>query len=324
MQSKDLEVAAIFCSDLHLSLNPPIYRSKEPDWFAAMSRPLCELRRLQIKHHCPVICCGDVFDKWKAEPELINFAIAQLPKQFYTIAGQHDLPNHCVEDIHKSALSTLCLAGVACIFNTLNYYPFAPDFILKSAHYGQKLIEASNHKESPINIGVIHQYNWIPQHGHQKAKDKYKVTSRRKEFKKYDYVFCGDNHIPFYTPLKWKHHIRMFVNCGAMMIRKSDDKFTPTFWLLVSYNNKQGRTFRIVPYKINIKHDVYWNNPKVKEKEQEPSIDDLAKFRQELEKLGESGQDVVAGVKAYVAGLPNVSSRTVNFIEKVLYECQNQ
>ena len=129
--------------------------------------------------------------------------------------------------------------------------------------------------------------------------------------------------MPFRKPLKGKHD-GMFVNCGAMMIRKSDDVFRPKFWLLVRDHNNSHKSFRALPYKINIKHDVYWKDPKVKEKEQEPSIDDLATFKRELEKLGESGQDVVAGVNAYVASLPNVSSRTATLIARILYECQNQ
>lgn len=225
MQSKELEVAAIFCSDLHLSLHPPIYRSKEPDWLAAMSRPLRELRRLQDKHQCPVICCGDIFDKWKAEPELINFALKHLPKQFYTIAGQHDLPNHCVDEIHKSALSTLHIAGVVHIFNTERMSPFAPDFELQAAHYGEGLPKVSKHKQYPLRIGIIHQYNWIHRCKHPGAKEQYKITAHRKEFKKYDYVFCGDNHIPFNLRFRAKtKHDMVFVNCGAMMIRKSDRK----------------------------------------------------------------------------------------------------
>ena len=320
MQSKDLEVAAIFCSDLHLSLQPPIYRSKEPDWFEAMSRPLCELRQLQETHQCPVICCGDVFDKWKAEPELINFALVRLPERFHTIAGQHDLPNHSIDDIQKSALRTLHIANASQLFNTSHSSLFPPDFGLRSAHYGELLPKISN-KQYTINIGILHQYNWIPASKHLKAEKKSQITSRRKEFKSYDYIFCGDNHIPFCREFKWGS---TFVNCGAMMIRKSDDNFIPKFWLLVRSNIDQHRSFRIVPYKINTKHDVYWKDPKVKENEHEPSIDDLADFKHELEKLGESGQDVIAGVKAYISSLQNVSSKTTNFIEKILHECQNQ
>ena len=321
MQSETKEVVAIFCSDLHLSLHPPIYRSKEPDWLKAMARPLRELKQLQTKYECPVICCGDVFHTWKPEPELINFAITNLPERFHTIAGQHDLPNHCMADLHRSALFTLHLAGTARIFNSTHCNPFPPDFGLRAFHYGDSLSKTQDGKPFAINVAVLHQYNWMPSHKHQKAKEKCRITSHRKEFKPYEYVFCGDNHIPFFRGFKWGG---VFVNCGAMMIRKSDDNFIPKFWLLVRRKEKTTKLFHVIPYRISTEQDVYWNDAKVKEKEHEPSIDDLATFKQELEKLGESGQDVVAGINAYVAGLPNVSNRTVKFIEKILNDCQNR
>jgi hypothetical protein len=40
---------AIFCSDIHLSLMPPVYRMNEPDWVAAMQKPLDELNGLATK-----------------------------------------------------------------------------------------------------------------------------------------------------------------------------------------------------------------------------------------------------------------------------------
>ena len=40
MKKKSPQVLAILCSDLHLQMKPPVARSAEPDWFAAMRRPL--------------------------------------------------------------------------------------------------------------------------------------------------------------------------------------------------------------------------------------------------------------------------------------------
>ena len=77
--SKETRVIAILCADVHLSLNPPVWRSNEPDWFAAMKRPLDEIKELQKKNHdCPVFCAGDIFHKWDSPAELINWAIDNL------------------------------------------------------------------------------------------------------------------------------------------------------------------------------------------------------------------------------------------------------
>ena len=105
-------VVAIACADIHLQHTAPICRSGEPDWYAAMARPLEELRGLQENYDCPILCAGDVFNHWNnCPPELINWAIKHLPKM-YAIPGQHDLPQHRLDDVRKSAYWTMVEAGV--------------------------------------------------------------------------------------------------------------------------------------------------------------------------------------------------------------------
>lgn len=75
-----MKTIAILCSDLHFSSVPPVARSSEPSWFDAMKRQIDELKRVQEKHHCPIIVAGDVFDRWRETPELVNFLIDNLPQ----------------------------------------------------------------------------------------------------------------------------------------------------------------------------------------------------------------------------------------------------
>ena len=104
------EKIAILCSDLHLSHRPPLARAREPDWYEAMMHPLDELDDL-TGDNLPVICGGDVFDKWNSPPELINFALAELPGTMESVAGQHDLPHHSWPERRKSAYWTLVESG---------------------------------------------------------------------------------------------------------------------------------------------------------------------------------------------------------------------
>jgi len=57
---------------------------------------------LQEKYDCAVIHAGDLFHHWKPSPWLLSMAIQHLPKVFYTIYGQHDLPQHNTELMSKS------------------------------------------------------------------------------------------------------------------------------------------------------------------------------------------------------------------------------
>src|SRR3990172_3116798 len=105
--SQQAQPIAILTADWHLSHKPPIFRSTEPDWYAAMQRPLDEIISLSVIHHCPVLCAGDIFHKWNSPPELINFVMSQADCTKLTIAGQHDLPNHNFREIERSAYWTL-------------------------------------------------------------------------------------------------------------------------------------------------------------------------------------------------------------------------
>src|SRR5438034_54953 len=69
------DVVAIACSDIHLSLNPPLVRTSEPDWLAAQARQLEELASLSKIHSCPIIIAGDLFDKACPSVEFINWTI---------------------------------------------------------------------------------------------------------------------------------------------------------------------------------------------------------------------------------------------------------
>ena len=110
-------VIALLVGDIHLSAKAPLCRAKEPDWFEAMARPLMELVDLQKQIGKesdgipPILCAGDVFDRWNSPPELINFALEYLPPQMYSIPGQHDLPNHNYNEIDRSAYWTLVAAN---------------------------------------------------------------------------------------------------------------------------------------------------------------------------------------------------------------------
>jgi DNA repair exonuclease SbcCD nuclease subunit len=99
-----------FCSDLHLSHKPPVARAVEPDWYAAMRRPIADLAKRSRKDRAFVVCAGDIFHHWNEPVELVNWAARELP-DMYSIPGQHDLPYHRYEDIEKSSYFNLCIQG---------------------------------------------------------------------------------------------------------------------------------------------------------------------------------------------------------------------
>src|SRR5512133_3501699 len=100
---------AILCSDIHLRLDRPVCRTD--DYQAAEWKKLNFINDLVALYECPVLCAGDVFDYWKASPELLSHAMVNMPKMFHTVYGQHDLPQHNSELAYKSGLTTLNIAN---------------------------------------------------------------------------------------------------------------------------------------------------------------------------------------------------------------------
>lgn len=231
---------ALLCSDIHLSLKPPYARAKESDWFEAMARPLnvLTLRAQQLK--VPVICAGDIFDRWNSPAEVINFAIAHLPLGMICVPGQHDLPYHNYMAIEKSAYWTLAKAKAikhlghqdgmtievkgpsrAHVLNIFGFgwdeeiTPLPKDFIGKDE----------------INLAVVHKYIHDGKNKYEEAPDEVHVKEFTKQLRGYDAALFGDNH-KWFTTMAGQCEV---INTGTMMRRKTDEvDYEPVYGVLYS------------------------------------------------------------------------------------------
>jgi hypothetical protein len=248
-------VIAIACADIHLSLNPPAARAEEPNWFEAMARPLLELNVLAKKYDCPVLCAGDVFDRWNSPPELINFALQTLPDGMIVIPGQHDLPNHSMAEIERSAFWTLIKSGKIkitgsprqCFLNlpahrlrNVNCAPAVYGFGWGSPFEIPTII-------NKLNIALIHKYFWVPGAGYPNAPAEDRAHGNA--FRGYQCVITGDNHISFEDG--------NFFNCGSLMRLKSDQGNHKPSVVLIYESGVMNRHY------LDISKDVF--NPTVKD-----------------------------------------------------------
>jgi DNA repair exonuclease SbcCD nuclease subunit len=97
---------AILTADLHLSLRTPIARTD--DYPEAQKRKLQFIQELSYKNNfCPILCSGDIFDRWNSTAELCSWAFDNLPKNIIAIPGNHDLPLHSLDQYKKSSLYLL-------------------------------------------------------------------------------------------------------------------------------------------------------------------------------------------------------------------------
>lgn len=162
-----------------------------------MKRYLDQVRELACRTAAPVIYAGDIFDKWNSPPELINFALEQLPPG-YAIPGQHDLPCHAYEDVHKSAYYTLCHSG-----HLIDLKPNEPVEIVKNKvrlhgfPWGHTPYPCKNKKQDWIDVAVVHDYCWIKNKGYQGAPEDKAMSKHLVRLMGYDLAVFGDNHIQF-------------------------------------------------------------------------------------------------------------------------------
>ena len=205
------EATAILTSDWHLREDPPTCFTG--DWHQEQWKAVERVRELQAKHNCPVIHAGDLFHHWKPSPGLISQALYFLPKKFYTIYGQHDLPQHSWELRSKTGLHTLEVAGALTV--------------LKECHYGKMPVKGSLFfPGSEVTILVWHHLTYInpPFPG---AKEGMAEGLLRK-YPQFSLIVTGDNHQSFQTEYKDRH----LVNPGSLTRQKADQiDFEPKVYL---------------------------------------------------------------------------------------------
>jgi len=293
------KVIAILCADIHLSHKPPIWRSNEPDWYVAMSRPLYEIGELQEKYECPVLCAGDIFDKWNSPAELINWAMIHLPKEMYSIPGQHDLPEHDYKQLYRSAYMSLVRGR--CVRDMFELMcPPLRTFNMNAVPFGWKLKSVPKELKKikwVKNIAIVHDYVWY-------GKAKYPNAPKEKEIPKgikkpnkhmvngkyygYDVIVFGDNHKSFLT------HIgkTIIFNCGTLMRRKSDEvDYKPQVGLLYSDGS-------VKPHYLDISKDKHLTADEAKDAEALEEVD-MVMFAEELRKLGSSALDFSESMKQF-------------------------
>lgn len=219
------DIVAILSSDIHLSHYPPVSRSVEQNWYEAMLRQLVELESLSMKYDAPVIYGGDVFNSWDNPAELVNFAIAHLPKG-YAIPGQHDLKHHRIEDIKRTSFWTLVESGILTLLDASNPIEHGKGnkcIRLWGFPWNRKVVPLAHNNPLCLEIAVIHAYIWTQNTGYPGAPEKNRLKEWVKLLKGYDVALFGDNHTSLsYNTQRNKEDVVIF-NPGGFYRRRSDE-----------------------------------------------------------------------------------------------------
>jgi DNA repair exonuclease SbcCD nuclease subunit len=206
-------VSAILTSDWHLREDTPT--CFVGDFQAEQWKSVDFVYDLQKKYDCDVIHGGDLFDHWKPSPWLLSETIKHLPNKFYTILGQHDLPQHDLELVNKCGIQTLHLAQSLTILPSGHwgqqpegYLPWYHKKLLVW-HHLTYLSKPFPGAEGGMAEGVLRKYP-------------------------YDLIVTGDNHQSFTV----EYQGRILVNPGSLTRQKADQiDFKPKVYLWYALNN---------------------------------------------------------------------------------------
>lgn len=281
-----MSVVAILLSDIHLTLKKPRCRHQEVDWLEVQRRQLAEVRELAKVHDCPVLCGGDIFDRWNVPPELIGFALNELPDGMISVAGNHDLPYHSLEEMNRSAFGVLVTAGKIRLADPLGIMADS-SLRVHGFSWGQDISPLSRKEDDCAHVLLAHKYVCSDKTtGYVGVSDSEKYAQWKKLFATYDAVHLGDNHT------YWKRGTCF--NPGSFYRRTVDDK-APVVGLL----HKNGKRFRVDPSPLKTAElDVI--DYDVKEAVKFTPNEEVAEFIQSLRHSSESKLNYTTALKEFI------------------------
>ena len=236
----------IFCGDFHLRDIIPTCRTD--DFLPAQTKKLNFISELQLRYNCAVVHTGDLWDNWKPSPFMITYAIKYLPKNFWSILGNHDLPQHSLELIYKSGINTLAEAGWL------------------------KIIDGCHWQETPEHLSLIFNTKKILVWHIMTYKGKQPfpgctdpaATKLLRKYPQYDLIVTGHNHKSFVE----KYEGRLLVNPGSLTRQKADQiDHRPCVYLWYAETNT------VKPVYLPIEQDVITREHITRQEQRDERID---------------------------------------------------
>ncbi|MCK9431114.1 MAG: metallophosphoesterase family protein [Candidatus Omnitrophica bacterium] len=241
------QVNAIFSADFHLREEIPICRTD--NFWETQWKKVDFISELQKKYNCPVIHSGDLFHHWKPSPYLLSTTIEHIPNKFYTIYGNHDLPQHNLELAEKCGINVLIRA------RSIN--------MLSGVHWGQEIkaidtcmIQSNdypNYTNNDLEVlsslkrtlvwHIMTYKNELPYYGCTAMSAK----AILKKYKQFDLIVTGDNHQTFVE----EYNGRLLVNPGSLMRQSAAQiDFKPSVFLWYAKTNTVEQVF--IPIEKNV------------------------------------------------------------------------
>lgn len=109
-RGKKFKPDLIISGDWHLRDDQP--KCRTDNFWEAQWNKVFQILNLQMDVDVPLFLSGDLLHHWKSSPFLINECMSNFPKDsIFTIIGNHDMPQHNINQMQKSSLTSLFKSG---------------------------------------------------------------------------------------------------------------------------------------------------------------------------------------------------------------------
>jgi len=307
---------ALLGSDLHLSHECPVARMCESSWYGAMREVLRFMGATADKYNVELVLAGDIFHHYREPPELINFALQHMP-QAYAIPGQHDLPFHNLEHVHKSAYYTLTNYGK--LFNLPSRMTChgrrsanGVELWLYGFPWGTELDELSppEWSSSVFRLAVVHHYVWLKGHTHPGATEETYCETLRKKLRGFNAAVFGDNHSRFVS--NGEDPYPTIINTGCLMRRRMDEAaWRPSLTLLFDDGSYEA-------IELPIDNECIAATPTNPYPAGEAAVLDAAELLAELKDAGYVGQDFRLALRMAVQLDKEITPAARRILQEVL------
>jgi len=153
---------AILTSDWHIREDTP--ECRVDDFMATQERKLKWLSDLQEKFQCPIFDGGDLFDHWKPTPYLLQWTIKRMPKNVWTVPGNHDLAQHNMELFDRSGLAVLDKSSAVVIpLNGAECTNLSKDkrIIVIRGHPWETVVHPTNPDDNSVHVLLTHEMTYL-------------------------------------------------------------------------------------------------------------------------------------------------------------------
>lgn len=282
---------AILTADWHLRHDQPVCRTdnyREAQW----ERVAEVIDLAEALEDIPILIAGDLFDRACPPLWFVNECLNMLQEfeypHIHVIPGNHDLPQHSMENLNKSALYSLALANLIHLYEDSLPEKIKKSFTLFGVPFGHPMPNQAPRSTITPLVAMLHMMVWhkdAPYHGIGDDSN-LKSYLDKPEFQWPDIILTGDCHKPFAVEIDEN---RWWVNPGTIMrFTVAQKDYRPRVYVLYD----EGGRYTVEPHYFDDKEGVIDDTHIVAQREKNEREEAITGFIERVNDIGSDESDI--------------------------------